>query len=110
MEEEKEPEGNCQHLQVLMTYLLRKHWQWHEHREGEPKHGFLRHPTTYVAIMDIKTALDVAKPKYIAQTLEEQNMHGWLIGALLREIAGLAGEATSESVESKFHEMYQTTV
>ena len=52
--------------------------------------------------MDIKTAFDVATPKYIALVLEDQNMHGWLIAALLHEMAGLEGEANFESVESKF--------
>ena len=50
----------------------------------------------YVASMYVKTALDVAKPKYIAQILEEQNMHGWPIAALLREMGGHKGEAIFE--------------
>ena len=40
--------------------------------------------------------------KYIAQLLLEQHMHGWLIAALLREMAGHEGEAAFENVESKF--------
>ena len=60
----------------------------------------LRHPTMYVASMDIKTAFDV--PKCIAQLLLEQHMHGWLIAALLWEMAGHEGEAAFENVESKF--------
>ena len=67
---------SCRHLQVLMTHLLQKHWEWQQHRDGEPKHGSLRHPTWYVASMDIKSAFDVAKLTKIAQILEEQNMHG----------------------------------
>ena len=43
------------------------HWEWRqERREGGPKHGFPRHPTMYVASMDVKTASDVAKPKRTA--------------------------------------------
>ena len=46
----------------------------------------------YVASMDVKTAFDVAKPKRTAKFLQEQNMHGWLIAASLREMEGLEGE------------------
>ena len=28
---------SCQHLQVLMTHLSQKHWEWQERREGGPK-------------------------------------------------------------------------
>ena len=50
-EEDKEPEELkkvhvcgvngicCQHLQVLMTHLPHKQWEWQEHKDGKPKHG-----------------------------------------------------------------------
>ena len=55
-----------------------------------------------VASMDIKAAFDAAKPKRAVKFLQEQNMHGWLIAALLREMDGLEGEANFENVESTF--------
>ena len=56
----------------------------------------------YQASMDIKTAFDVTKPKRIARIMEEHNVYGWTIAALLREMAGLEGQALFESAESKF--------
>ena len=53
-------------------------------------------PTMYSANMDIKTALDVAGPKHIARILEDQDVHGWIIAAFLREMAGFEGQATVE--------------
>ena len=57
----------------------------------------------YVASMDIKTAFDVARPKHIAKIMGDQNVHGWIVAALLREkAAGLEGQTTSENVECTF--------
>ena len=56
----------------------------------------------YLASMDIKTAFDVARPKHFARIMEDHNVHGWIIAALLREMAGLEGHATFECVERKF--------
>ena len=39
------------------------------------------------ASLDIKTAFDEAKPKHVAKISDGHNTHGWLIAALLREIA-----------------------
>ena len=38
--------------------------------------------------MDIKTAFDVARPKHIATVMRNQNVHGWITAASLREMAG----------------------
>ena len=75
-------------LQVVMTQLLQKHWEWQ--------------PTMYLAGMDIETAFDVARPKRIAKIVGDHDVHGWMIAALLREIAGLEGQATFENVERTF--------
>ena len=93
---------HCQHLQVMMTNLLQQHWEWQEHRDGKSQKGSHGHPTLYVASKDIKTAFGGAKPKCITRILEEQNLHEWLIAALLREMAGLEGKANIEIVESTF--------
>ena len=66
------------------------------------KHGTMVRPTMYMASLDIKTAIDEAKPKHVAKILEGHNTHGWLIAALLREMSGLSGTASFESVESRF--------
>ena len=38
----------------------------------------------------------------LARILDDHNTHGWLIAALLREMSGLPGTASFESVESRF--------
>ena len=84
-----------------MTDLVQRHWEWEEHKDFEPKHGSDHKPTMYVAGMDIQT-VDGARLKHITQVLEDENVHGWRIAALIREMAGLEGEANFESVENKF--------
>ena len=66
-------------------------------------HDTEKRPTMYVASMDIKTAFDVARPKHTAKIMVDQDVHGRIIAALLREMAGLEGQAIFENVESKFH-------
>ena len=56
----------------------------------------------YLAIMDIKTVFDEARPRHVAESMEHHETHGWLIAALLREMSGLEGEAMFECVESEF--------
>ena len=40
------------------------------------KHGTVVRPTMYMASLDIKTASDEAKPKYVAKFLDNHNTHG----------------------------------
>ena len=42
-----------------------------------------------------------AKPKHVAKIFDDHNTHGWLT-ALLREMSGMSGMASFESVESRF--------
>ena len=93
---------SCQHFQALMTQLLPKHWDWQDNKRKYIWHGSEKRPTMYVANMDTKTAFDVARPMHIATAMEDPNVHGWITAALLREIAGLEGQATFENVESTF--------
>ena len=94
LEKEKEPEKwknlhvggvdviSCQHVQVMDTNPLQKHWERQEGRNPMLKHGSAVRPTMYLASLDIKTAIDEAKPKHVAKTLNSHNTHGWLIAAL----------------------------
>ena len=91
-----------QHLQVLMTQLHQKHWKWPEDRKTNVWHGSEKRPTMYVASMDINTAFVVARPKHIAKMMGDQDVHGWITTALLREMTGMDGQTTFEIVESKF--------
>ena len=114
MEKEKEPETwkrlhlggvnniSCQHLQVLVINLSQKHWEWQEEVSPMSKHGSVIRPTMFMASLDIKSAIDEARPRHLARILESHNIHGWLIAALLREMSGLEGESMFECVESSF--------
>ena len=44
---------SCQHLQVLMTLLLQKHWMWQENKRKGVWHGSEKRPTMYLASIDI---------------------------------------------------------
>ena len=79
-----------------------RHREWQEERNPVMKHGTEVRQTMYTASSDIKTAFDEAKPKHVAQILDSHNTHGWLIAALLREMSGLSGVASFESVASRF--------
>ena len=100
LENEKEPEKwkklhigeldgiSCQHLQVIMTNVIQKHWEWQEERNLVMKHGTVTRPTQYLASLDIKTAFDEARPKHVAKIMDSHSTHGWIISALLREMSG----------------------
>ena len=66
LEKEKEPEKwmklhiggldgiSCQHLQVMMTNVIQKHWEWQEEMSPLMKHGTVVRPTLYLASLDTK--------------------------------------------------------
>ena len=64
------------------------------------RHGSVIRPTMYLASMDTETAFDVARPKHIAKIMGDHDVHGWIVAASLREMAGLEGQGKFESVES----------
>ena len=68
---------SCQHLQVMVTNLKQKHWEWHEERNPVMKDGTVVRPTVYMASLDIKTAFDEAKPKHVAKIMDSHNTHGF---------------------------------
>ena len=59
-------------------------------------------PTMFLASLDIKTAFDEARPRYMAKIMENHDKLGWLIAAFLREMSGLERMAMLELVESSF--------
>ena len=40
-------EMSCKHLQVMVTNLLQKHWEWQEERNPVMRHGTVVRPTMY---------------------------------------------------------------
>ena len=55
----------------------------------------------YIASMDIKTALEVARPRQIATILGEQDTHGQITAALLSKMGSLTGHVTFEHLNGK---------
>ena len=66
------------------------------------KHGSVIRLTMFLASLDLKTAFDEARLRHVAQIMEDHNTHGWIIAGVLREMAGLQGQALFECVESTF--------
>ena len=56
---------NCEHMQVLVTSLLQRHWEWQEDRTGNVVPKMHKYDTMYTGSLDAKTAFDVAQPKMV---------------------------------------------
>ena len=89
-------EGISQPLQVMMTKLLQKHWEWQEDRTAMLRHGSIVRSTMYAASLDIKTAFDEARPRHVAKLVESHNTQKINFGPPARE-----DQAMFECVESK---------
>ena len=81
---------SCEHLQVPLTQLVQKHWEWQEYRRKVVWHCSEVRPTMYFASVDINTACNVARPKRIAKHMEGgRRGTRWITAALLCELTGL---------------------
>ena len=65
-----------------MINLLQKHWEWQADRRPMLKHGSVVRLTMFLASMDMKTAIDEARPMHV-EIMEGRNVHRWIIAALL---------------------------
>ena len=93
---------NCEHMQVLLTNLLQKHWEWQEHRRKDWEPGKFRYKTMYMASLDVKTAFDVARPSVVSKVLSLIGTHGHLVAALFAEMQDVKGSACFENCETEF--------
>ena len=77
---------SCQHLQVLATNLLERHWECQE--EGLPCCGIATSfaQPCFMGSLDSKTAFDEAQPRHVASIMEGHGIHGLIISAFLREM------------------------
>ena len=82
----------CDHFQVLITNLLRRHWEWQEFGMCKPP-GALEHNTISVGSLDVKTAFDVARPRIVEKILTACGEHGDTIAAILYEMMNVEGAA-----------------
>ena len=85
-----------------MTQLLQMQWECQKDRRNKYWHGREKRPTKFVASMYIKTTFDVARQKRVTKIRRDQDVHGWITGALSRETTELEGNATFAYVESKW--------
>ena len=89
-------------MQVLLTNLLQKHWEWQENRRKDWEPGKFRYKTMYMASLDVKTAFDVARPSVVSKILSLIGTHGHVVAALLAEMQDVKGSACSETCETEF--------
>ena len=58
---------NGEHMQAPLTNILQRRWEW----QGDLRDAWIpelfRNKTAFVASLDVKTALDVAKPSVVSQ-------------------------------------------
>ena len=93
---------SCQHLQVLMTQVLHQHWKLQEVRRTDVWHGSERRPAMYVRQHGHRDGPLTRRGRNTVRNLwGDQNVHGWIVAALLREVA-LEGQATFENAERTF--------
>ena len=80
---------SCQHLHVLMTQLLQRDWEWQQDKRKNQLHGSAERPRCTWTTWTSRRPSDVARRKHIAKIMGDQEVHGWIAAALLREVAGL---------------------
>ena len=82
---------NCEHMQALGTNIFQRHWEWQEDRRTDLQPGFYRYNTVFMASLDVKTAIDVAKPSMVSKIFTLTGVHGHLTAALLAEVQDVRG-------------------
>ena len=55
-----------------------------------------------MARADLRTAFDVAQPKYVVEVMKECSLHGGIIAAILNEMVSSNGRSTLEDTECTF--------
>ena len=60
---------NCEHMQALVTKIFQRHWERQEERQTDLQPSMYRNNRAFMASLDVKTALDVAKPSVAFETL-----------------------------------------
>ena len=71
---------NCEHMQVLVTNILQKHWEWQENRWDAGALGIFRYKTACMA-----SAFGVAKPGLISDVLTLLGTNRHVVAALLED-------------------------
>ena len=81
---------NCEHVQALATNIFQRHWEWQEDRRTDLQPGFYLCNRPFKASLDVKTALDVAKPAVVSIILTLTRVHKH-VAALLAEMQHVLG-------------------
>ena len=82
---------NCEHMQVLVTNIFQRHWDWQEDRRVDLQSELFRYDTAFMASLDVKTAFDVARPAVVSEILALMGVHGHLTAALLAAMQDVRG-------------------
>ena len=83
---------NCEHMHVLVTNILQKHWEWKEDRRDAVL-GVGRQITAFMASLDVRT-FEVAKPGV--------GTRGHVVAALLEEMKDIRGSACFKNCVAEF--------
>ena len=93
---------NCEHMQAVVTNVFQRHWEWKDDRRTDLQPGFHKNNTAFMASLDVKTTLDVAKPSVVSRILTFTGVHGHLTAALLAEMQDVQGSLCFENSETEF--------
>ena len=93
-------ESRCDRVEKRTEIQSQQHigWKWQEDRKGKPIHGARKYNTMYLASLNIKTTIDVARPKVTSKLLQE----GELFVVMLAEMQDLREESDFESCKVNF--------
>ena len=72
-------------MQALLTNILQRYWKRQEDRRDAWVLGFFKYRTAFVASLDVRTALDVAKPSVVSRILACMGIRVHVVAALLEE-------------------------
>ena len=92
----------CEHMQVLVTNIFQRHWEWQEDRRVDLQLVRFRYNTAFMASLDVKTAFDVAGPAVVSKILTLTGVHGHLTAALMAAMQDVRGSASFENCETEF--------
>ena len=87
---------------VLLTNILQRQWEWQEDRRDARVLGFFKYWNAFVAGLDVRTALHVAKCSVMCKILPCMVTNGHVVGALREEMKDARSSACFENSETKF--------
>ena len=87
---------------VLLANILQRHSEWQEDRRDARVLGFFKYWNAFVAGLDVRTALHVAKCSVMCKILPCMVTNGHVVAALLGEMKDARSSACFENSETEF--------